>query len=175
WLRIGELKWLDSHGRKRTWELCERINSRGATMIVAVLKPDDKIILVRQFRPPAARYVIEFPAGLIDPGETAAETASRELSEETGYHGNIIKVCEPAYSSPGMSAEQLTIVHMEIDAVTFAAGIPEPCQEDSEDIETIVVSLSELQAFLNARIAAGDGVDSRLLLYADALAMANGK
>ena len=174
WLSINELKWLDSKGRERIWEACERVNSNGAAMIVAVVKPDDKIILVRQFRPPTGKYIIEFPAGLIDPGESAADTAPRELYEETGYHGHIIKVCEPAYSSPGMSAEQLITVHMEIDANHFSDGEPESCQEDSEDIETILVRQSELQDFLNARIEAGDGVDSKLLTYADALAVGYG-
>jgi 8-oxo-dGTP pyrophosphatase MutT (NUDIX family) len=171
WLTINELKWLDSQGRERIWEACERVNSNGAAMIIAVLKPDDKIILVRQYRPPTGKYVIEFPAGLIDPGENAADTAPRELYEETGYHGHIVKVCEPAYSSPGMSAEQLITVHMEINADHFSNGAPESCQEDSEDIETILVKQSELQNFLSARIEVGDGVDSKLLTYADALAV----
>lgn len=44
----------------------------------------------RQFRPPAGRVVIEFPAGLVDPNETLEECALRELREETGYVGELV-------------------------------------------------------------------------------------
>lgn len=41
----------------------------------------------KQFRPPINKVVIEVPAGLVDEGETAEESAVRELREETGYVG----------------------------------------------------------------------------------------
>lgn len=44
-------------------------------------------MLQKQFRPPINKVVIEIPAGLVDEGETAADSAVRELKEETGYHG----------------------------------------------------------------------------------------
>ena len=84
-LRIDELQFTDRRGKNRRWETADRVNSRGAAIIIAEIVPDDTLILVRQFRPPAWQYVIEFPAGLIDPGESAAATAVRELREETGF------------------------------------------------------------------------------------------
>ncbi|MFA7185159.1 MAG: NUDIX hydrolase, partial [Victivallales bacterium] len=122
WLSINELDWQDPEARIRIWETAERVDSRGAVMIIPLIEQSDELILVKQFRPPAARPVIEFPAGLIDPGETAADTAVRELYEETGYHGKITEISEPAYSSPGMSGETLIIVKMSIDAEHFSAG-----------------------------------------------------
>jgi len=47
--------------------------------------------LQRQWRPPIGKVCIEVPAGLIDEGETAEECALRELKEETGYVGEIIR------------------------------------------------------------------------------------
>jgi 8-oxo-dGTP pyrophosphatase MutT (NUDIX family) len=47
--------------------------------------PSGEIPLVRQFRPAIERFTWELPAGLVDPGEEPAETAQRELLEETGY------------------------------------------------------------------------------------------
>ena len=47
------------------------------------------MILQKQYRPPIDKVVIEVPAGLIDPGETAEQAAVRELKEETGYVGEV--------------------------------------------------------------------------------------
>ena len=61
--------------------------------IVAILqKPTGpEIVLQKQFRPPINKVVIEVPAGLVDAGEGAAESAVRELKEETGYVGTVDK------------------------------------------------------------------------------------
>ncbi|MDD5698696.1 MAG: NUDIX hydrolase [Victivallaceae bacterium] len=170
WLSISELKWQDSQGRGRVWESCDRVAAGGAVMIIAVIKPGDELILVKQFRPPAAKFVIEFPAGLIDRDESVAVTAARELYEETGYHGEIVNISAPVYSSPGMSGETLTLVTMEVDAECFSAGPPESFQEDSEDIETFLVKRAELKTFLKAQAEAGHGIDTKLWTYAAALA-----
>jgi 8-oxo-dGTP pyrophosphatase MutT (NUDIX family) len=169
WLSINELSWRDSEGRVRTWETAERVNSSGAVMIIAVIKQSDEVVLVKQFRPPTSQFVVEFPAGLIDSGESAALTATRELYEETGYHGEIIDISGSAYSSPGMSGETLIIVRMELDAEHFADGAPESNQEDTEDIETILVKRSELKAFLQGEVEAGNGIDTKLWTYANAI------
>lgn len=47
--------------------------------------PDDKIPIVRQYRPALERFTWELPAGLVDQDEAAADTCTRELMEETGY------------------------------------------------------------------------------------------
>ena len=58
-------------------------------------------IIIEQFRPPVNSYVIELPAGLIDPKETIESTAFRELEEETGYKADKVleisnlMVCDP--------------------------------------------------------------------------------
>ncbi|MBX6392068.1 MAG: NUDIX hydrolase [Burkholderiales bacterium] len=57
----------------------------GAVAILPMFD-DGTLLLERQYRYPLGRVLIEIPAGKIDPGETTAETARRELYEETGYH-----------------------------------------------------------------------------------------
>jgi ADP-ribose pyrophosphatase len=58
--------------------------TRGFVVIFA-LTPNDEVVLVRQYKHGIAEDVLELPAGAIDPGETPAAAATRELEEETGY------------------------------------------------------------------------------------------
>jgi ADP-ribose pyrophosphatase len=51
-------------------------------------KPVSTMIIV-QYRPPVEAFCVEFPAGLIDEGESPEEAAVRELREETGYSGKV--------------------------------------------------------------------------------------
>ena len=61
----------------------EYLKHNGAVGIV-VLTDDGKVIMVRQFRYPFHRDMLEIPAGKIDPGEKPIDAAKRELLEETG-------------------------------------------------------------------------------------------
>jgi ADP-ribose pyrophosphatase len=51
-------------------------------------------MIIVQYRPPVEAFCVEFPAGLIDEGESPEQAAVRELKEETGYSG---KVCDILY------------------------------------------------------------------------------
>jgi ADP-ribose pyrophosphatase len=72
----------------------------GAVLMIPVLD-DGRLIVVRQFRYPPNRAFIEFPAGKLDPGETALATAQRELVEEAGCraaHWTRLGVIHPVIS-----------------------------------------------------------------------------
>ena len=62
----------------------EYIVHPGAVLVVPVL-PDGRLVIERQFRYPLGRVFVEFPAGKLEPGESALATARRELIEEAGY------------------------------------------------------------------------------------------
>lgn len=161
-IRLEQIYFRDERGRDRCWEGCVRINSPGAVIIIPRIVPDNEYILVRQFRPPTGKYMIEFPAGLVDAGETPEKSAVRELYEETGYEGKILRVFEPGYSSPGMSGEKANFVFMEVDGDKYRGTVPENHQEDSENIEVLRVKVDELYDFLQQAVANGDGVDGKM-------------
>jgi len=78
----------------------------------AVVMPvDDKkrILLVRQYRLPALKYLWELPAGRVDEGETPLQAARRELAEETGYRARKFEKLAVFFPSPGFLAEKMTI------------------------------------------------------------------
>jgi ADP-ribose pyrophosphatase len=52
---------------------------------VIAMTRDQRVVLIRQFRVGSNEVCLEIPGGMVDPGETPAEAAARELAEETGY------------------------------------------------------------------------------------------
>jgi len=163
-LRLDRIDFIDEKSRDRVWETAERVNTSGAAMIIAHLMPSNRVLITRQFRPPANRYVLEFPAGIIDPGETPEQTARRELLEETGYAGLLSFCSQPAYSSAGMSGEATSIAIVEINDFEYPEP-PCPRQELNENIELFAIKISGLREFIKIRSAGGDGVDSKLLTF----------
>ena len=82
-----------------------------AVDIIAFDPTLQKVLVIKEWRPPANDYIYAFPAGLRDPGETIVETATRELFEETRAEvKTILKVFPPAYQSAGMTNETVASV-----------------------------------------------------------------
>jgi ADP-ribose pyrophosphatase len=78
----------------------------------AVMMPVDekeRVLLVKQFRLPAEKYLWELPAGRLDEGETPLQAAERELLEETGYKAKTWTKLASFWPSPGYVSEHMTI------------------------------------------------------------------
>ena len=164
YVRLVDYAFTDDRNRVRHWEGVERTNCSGAVMIIARLLPEDSVLLVRQFRPPTGRKVIEFPAGLLDiPGESVSAAAERELYEETGYAGKIVRILPKVYSSPGLSGEGVTLVLMTVDSDAYPVA-PETHNEDSESIEVLRVPRQRLADFLSECQSRGDAVEAKVAL-----------
>lgn len=164
WLYLQNICYMDASGRKREWESVERKGGKNAVALIPILKPSKRLVLVRQYRPPAKGYVIEFPAGLIDDGELVESAAIRELSEETGYSGKIIKMFPLSFNSSGLSGEAASVFLTEIDENNTA--IHNLTASPEEDIETILVPVDGLLEFLKKAHEEGDFLDSKLVSFA---------
>ena len=76
------------------------VRHAGSAVMMAM---DDKkrILLVRQYRLPAEKYMWELPAGKVDEGEKPMQAAKRELAEETGYKARKWTKLVSFFASPG--------------------------------------------------------------------------
>ena len=81
--------------------------------VIVPLKDDGKIIMVRQFRYPFQKYILELPAGKLDKGEEPLNCAVRELEEETGYRSSDVVKLGEIYTTPGFCTEILHIYFAE--------------------------------------------------------------
>ena len=82
-------------------------NTVDAVVLILENETHDKILLNREFRMAIGDWIYNFPAGLIDPGESPIESGRRELKEETGLDlVDVKQVLEPSYSAVGFSNEK---------------------------------------------------------------------
>lgn len=99
-------------------------------VIVMTDETGDKILLNREFRMAVGDFVYNFPAGLIDEGETAQIAAKRELKEETGM--DLVEVIDElfdSYSAVGFSNETNAVV------IGKASGTFAPSDSSLEEIQ----------------------------------------
>lgn len=109
----------------------EIIEHNGGAVIAAVTD-DGKMVMVRQYRKPAERVMLEVPAGKIDPGEKPLQAAVRELKEETGYVADEVEFLTDFYPSVGYSEEVLYL---------FLCTKLTPGETDFDDNEAIDIEL----------------------------------
>ncbi len=156
----------------------QRVRSTEGVTIVAVTdKPERRLILTEQFRPPFGRTVIELPAGLVgDSGAEAVESAiKRELREETGFECKEIKFLCFGSTSPGLTDETNYVyqalyltriddddddIHHADGSVTHAAIRGEV--SEGERITVHEVPLQSVSPWLEQQIHAGKIVDLRV-------------
>lgn len=164
-LKLSLLHWRDAEGAERQWETATRPNFHGAVLIIPWIRPSNRLAVIRQYRPPTDRYVYEFPAGLIDAGETPEQAARRELQEETGYAAKSVSVCPIGYTTPGMSNESVHMVLAEIDENAPENARPQTHFDPSENIETLLIPRADLSTFYHAPPAPNTDFDSKLAAY----------
>jgi ADP-ribose pyrophosphatase len=143
----------------------EVVHHPGGAGAVAVFD-DGTIALVRQYRQPPVRYVLEIPAGRLEPPERPEECAARELEEEIGVRAGRMEKLSEFFSTPGFCAEKLW-VYLATDLTATQQNL-----EGDELVEIIRVSFQ--QAF--EMIADGEIEDAKtiigLLLAAQRLGLA---
>ncbi|XP_034529385.1 ADP-sugar pyrophosphatase [Notolabrus celidotus] len=153
WVQLEKTTYMDPAGNVRTWETAKRTTRRANTEadgvgIIALLKRTlhkDCVVMVKQFRPPMGCCTLEFPAGLIDEGESAEAAALRELKEETGYKGEVVGVTPVTCLDPGLSNCTTQIVMVNINGDEGENINPTQQLGDGEFVEVLLLPLDEFQ------------------------------
>lgn len=115
------------------------VRHSGSVVVLAVDESakEPRVLLEKQYRHAAGRFLLELPAGRIDDGENELKAAKRELLEETGYSARSWKKIIHFWASPGFVAEAMSIYL----ARGLKTGEAEP--EDDEVIEIQLVPLKK--------------------------------
>jgi ADP-ribose pyrophosphatase len=127
-------------GKKTTRDVVEHSDC----VAVVALDEQDNVLLVRQFRHAVDRFLLEIPAGGIDPGEEPTDSVRRELQEEIGYFPQKIDNLGGFYSIPGYGTEYLHC---------FLATDLVPSRlmaEDTDDIELVRISPDEIPRLITS-------------------------
>lgn len=149
-----DLTYLTEDNKEKHYEMISRDNNitkfpqlhnRKADAVVLIIhnKDNSKILLNREFRLAVGEWVYNFPAGLIDAGETPEIAAKRELQEETGLIlDEIEEIIGESYSAVGFSNEK------NICIVGKASGTFQKSSSSVEEIEANWYSKEEIQNLL---------------------------
>src|SRR5262245_49736965 len=121
----------------------ETVQHPGAVVILPILH-DGRVCLIRNYRIAVRQTLIELPAGTLEPDEDPADTARRELAEETGYRAAQIERLLEFYMSPGILSERM---HAYL-ATGLTKGPPAP--EAGEEIEPLLVTWDEALGMVHA-------------------------
>ncbi len=117
----------------------ELIRHPGAAAVVP-LTPHGTVLLVRQYRHAVGGYILEIPAGKLDPGEDPGDCAARELEEEVGVRAARLEPVITFYTTPGFTDEVIRVY--------LATGLTPGRQSLGRDevLEVVEMSLQEAMA-----------------------------
>ncbi len=119
------------------------IVTHGGSGVVVPVFEDKTVALVKQYRHPAKKYLLELPAGTVEKGETPEECALREIEEEIGMKAGKIEKLIEFYVSPGFLSEKMHLF--------LATELTESNQNLDDDENISIERISFKKAFEKIR------------------------
>ena len=110
---------------------------------VVAITPDQKIVMVRQFRAGSRRDSLETPGGLVEPGEDPRAAGMRELLEETGYAGDPPELLGTLWPNPALLSMRIATV-----VTCNARRIAEPKPDQSEELAVVLVPVADIPGLI---------------------------
>ncbi len=112
-------------------------------VIVVPFLDSERLVMIRQYRYPVDKVLLEFPAGHVEAGEGPKNTAARELEEETGYRAEKIEYIYKYHPSVSRSKQTVHVFR--------ATGLKEKGatrHDGGEDIHTEILTVSKLHQLI---------------------------
>lgn len=128
-------------GRQHTFFVLET----GDWINVVPVTPDNKIVLIRQFRHGTEEVTLEIPGGMVDEGEAPESSARRELLEETGYAAEELVHIGTVTPNPAILNNRCHTF-----LARSAVHVAEPAMDGSEDIAVELVDASDVPALITS-------------------------
>ena len=128
----GQEKIYEIISRDKNMTTFEQLNQHKTDAVVLILEDEarERILINKEYRMAVGGFVYNFPAGLIDPGESVEESGRRELKEETGLDLlQVLDIIPDSYSAVGFSNEKNQCI------VGIAGGQFQPSNSTLEEIE----------------------------------------
>jgi len=138
----------NGHTSGREW-----IKHPGAAVVIPYLGKG-RILLVRQYRYPVRRVMLELPAGKMDPGESPADTVRRELAEETGFIPQKVTEVALIHTCVGYSDERLFL---------YWADELQRCAAQPDEDETIEIAPTDIDVAMEL-LRCGEITDAKTLI-----------
>jgi len=135
----------------------DMIDHPGSVAIIPII--DDDLILIRQYRYPAGKELLEIPAGTLEEGESPQICAARELTEETGYAASSWSKFLSCYMTPGYSSEKIHIYLAE--GLTRVGADP----QDDEIINIERHSFNEVLGMIEGNVIEDSKTITGILAY----------
>jgi ADP-ribose pyrophosphatase len=140
------------HGATVNMEL---VTHPGSVVMIPMPSPNE-VILVRQYRYAVGRWLWEFPAGSLDPGEDPMEGARRECHEEIGLVPGRLEQVGLFYPTPGFCTEWMAFFR----CLDLAKPTTEAHQDEDESVEPKTFTLDEVRRMIKA----GEIIDMKTAL-----------
>ena len=151
-----DVDYVTAEGREKSYEMISRspnirtleeLQNKTPDSVILILTDEsgERILVNREYRMATAQWIYNFPAGLIDPGETPEESAKRELWEETGL--TLVRIddtLDNSYGAVGFSNERNVCIF------GAAAGTFRKSSSDAEEIVPGWYTKEEMRKLLRA-------------------------
>lgn len=114
-----------------------------SSVVVMAITEDNKVVLVKQYRHPVGRVLLELPGGFMDENEEPLQTASRELNEETGFTFKNFYYLGLTSANPGVINN-----YCHLFLATGGTKTGEQHLDPNEEIEILLKPLDEVKTML---------------------------